>query len=155
MRMLKLLALGTLVACTTGATVADSPAAVGLDWLAGHWCMESRGEFIEEHWLPSRGDVMLGVGRTVKGGKTMNFEFLRIERVATSTNYVAQPQGAAPTVFRMTASGANWARFENPEHDFPKRVEYRRTANGMHAEIAGPGKEGKELVIPFEYRACD
>ena len=155
MRTLKLLALGTLVACTTGATVAESPSAAGLDWLAGHWCMESGGEFIEEHWLPSRGDVMLGVGRTVKGGKTLNFEFLRIERVAASTNYIAQPQGGAPTVFRMTASGANWARFENPEHDFPKRVEYRRTPDGLHAEIAGPGKDGKELVIPFEYRACD
>ena len=154
MRTLKLLALGTLVACTTGAT-ADSPATDGLDWLAGHWCMESGGELIDEHWLPSRGDVMLGVGRTVKGGKTISFEFLRIERVAGSTNYIAQPQGGAPTVFRMTASGADWARFENPKHDFPKRVEYRRTPQGLHAEIAGPGKDSKELVIPFDYRACD
>jgi hypothetical protein len=154
MRTLKLMALGTLVACTTG-TSADSPAADGFDWLAGQWCMESGGQLIEEHWLSSRGDVMLGVGRTVKGGKTMNFEFMRIERVAGVTNYIAQPQGGAPTSFRMTASGTNWARFENPGHDFPKRVEYRRTPDGMHAEIAGPGKEGKETVIPFEYRACD
>ncbi len=155
MRTLKLIALCTLVACTTGATVAESPAPGGLDWLAGQWCMESGGEFVEEHWLSPRGDVMLGVGRTIRSGKTMNFEFLRIERRAAVTNYLAQPQGGAPTAFRMTASGTNWARFENPEHDFPKRVEYRRTSGSLHAEIAGPGKDGKALVIPFEYRACD
>ena len=57
----------------------------------------------------------------------------------------------------MTASGDDWARFENPAHDFPKRVEYRRTPDGLHAEIAGPGKGGKELVIPFDYypAACN
>ena len=60
-----------------------------------------------------------------------------------------------PISFRLTASGDNWARFENPQHDFPKRVEYRRTANGLHAEIAGPGEAGKELVIPFDYRPCE
>jgi hypothetical protein len=69
-------------------------------------------------------------------------------------NYVAQPQGGAPTAFALRASGADWARFENPQHDFPKRVEYRRTATGLHAEIAGPGRDGKEVVIPFDYRAC-
>jgi Domain of unknown function (DUF6265) len=152
---LKLLTLGMLVACTTGATDAESPAAGGLDWFAGQWCMERGGEFIEEHWLSPRGDVMLGVGRTVRGGKTMNFEFLRIEPGAVGTNYIAQPQGGAPTAFRITGSGPGWARFENPGHDFPKRVEYRRTPNGLHAEIAGPGKDGKEVVESFEYRACN
>jgi hypothetical protein len=154
MRRLKLMALGTLVACTTG-TAAESPAPGGFDWLAGHWCMESGGEFVEEQWLSPRGDVMLGIGRTIRGGKTVNFEFLRIEHGAGGTNYIAYPQGGAPTAFRLTASGANWARFENAAHDFPKRVEYRRTPGGLRAEIAGPGKDGKELVIPFEYRACD
>jgi hypothetical protein len=155
MRTLKLLVLGMLVTCTTGASAADSAAPAGFDWLAGQWCMESGGEFIEEHWLSPRGDLMLGLGRTIRSGKTQNFEFLRIEQVAGITSYIAQPQGGAPTAFRLAASGANWARFENEAHDFPKRVEYRRTSEGLHAEIAGPGKGGKDLVIPFEYRACD
>jgi len=29
--------------------------------------------------------------------------------------------------------------------------EYRRTKAGLNAEIAGPGKGGKEIVIPFDY----
>ena len=37
---------------------------------------------------------MLGVGRTVKGGKTMSFEFLRIETREGVTSFVAQPKAS-------------------------------------------------------------
>jgi hypothetical protein len=155
MRTLKLMILGTLVACTASATDAESPGATSLAWLSGHWCAEIGGESIEESWLSPRGSLMLGVGQTVKGGKTVTYEFMRIESGAGGTHYIAQHRAGTPTAFRMTASGANWARFENPTHDFPKRVEYRRTPKGLQAEIAGPGKDGKERVIPFEYRNCN
>jgi hypothetical protein len=155
MRTLELLTIfGMLAACNAGAREAEPTATPDLGWIAGHWCLESRGKLIEEHWLPAQGDLMLGLGRTVKGGSTVSFEFLRIELNGGLTNYLAQPQGAPPTRFRLTASGPNWARFENPEHDFPKRIEYRRSDSGLHAEIAGPGEGGKEMVIPFHYRPC-
>jgi hypothetical protein len=90
----------------------------------------------------------------VQGTKTASFEYLRIEWHDGVPSYVAQPQGNPPVAFKWTAGGANWARFENPAHDFPRRVEYRRTAKGLYAEIAGPGEGGKEMVIPFDYLAC-
>lgn len=155
MRTLKLLTLAMMVACVTGARGAEPPAAPDFGWLSGHWCTGIGDELIEEHWLSSQGDLMLGLGRTLKAGKTVSFEFLRIQHVDGLTHYLAQPQGAPPTTFRLTAAGAHWARFENPQHDFPRRVEYRRTPNGLRAEIAGPGKDGNKLVIPFEYRRCE
>lgn len=134
--------------------LATPAAAADFGWLSGHWCAETGGEVIEEHWLPANGDLMLGLSRAVRAGKTASFEFLRIETRDGVANYLAQPQGAPPTAFKLTASGLHWARFENPQHDFPTRVEYRRAATGLHAQIAGPGKNGKERVIPFEYRRC-
>ncbi|MEJ0086276.1 MAG: DUF6265 family protein [Pseudomonadota bacterium] len=130
----------------------DKPAA--LDWFSGHWCSERNGEFIEETWLAPRGDLLLGMSRTVKGARTSSFEFLRIEWAAGVPSYIAQPQGHPPVTFKWTAGGADWARFENTANDFPKRVEYRRTTDGLYAEIAGPGKDGKTFAIPFDYRAC-
>jgi hypothetical protein len=56
--------------------------------------------------------------------------------------------------FRWAAGGADWARFENPAHDFPQLVEYRRSGEKLRARIAGPGKGGKESVISFEYERC-
>jgi hypothetical protein len=155
MRIHKLLmALCMLAAFDAVTRAAESAAAPDLGFLVGHWCLEARGERIEEYWLPAAGDVMLGVGRTVKDGKTASFEFFRIEAKAGLTNYLAQPQGAPPTAFGLAAAGPGWARFENPRHDFPQRVEYRRTTTGLHAQIAGPGDGGKETVIAFDYRPC-
>jgi hypothetical protein len=133
---------------------ADDPPARRFDWLSGHWCSESGGQLLEEFWLPAEGELALGVGRTVKAGKTTTFEFMRIETRDGVTSYIALHDGQAPVAFRMTASGRHWARFENPQHDFPTRVEYRRASSRLHAEIAGPGKDGKEMVISFEYRRC-
>ena len=142
------------LALLAGASDAGTPAAPRFDWLAGHWCSRGGGELIEEFWLPPEGDVALGVSRTIQDGRTTSFEFMRIQSEQGVVQYVALLAGQPPTAFRLTASGADWARFENPQHDFPTRIEYRRTAAGLHAEIAGPGTDGKERVIPFEYRLC-
>jgi hypothetical protein len=154
-----LMALGVLAACIAAAGAkppADDATAkmAAFDWLAGHWCMEKDGQVVEENWLPARGGMLLSVGRTVAAGRVSSFEFLRIELRDGVVTFVAQPNGTPPTAFRLTAAGADWARFENPQHDFPRRVEYRRTGAGLHAEIAGPGEGGGERVIPFDYRPC-
>ena len=154
MHTLILLTLGILAACATSARDAEPSAAPDFGWLSGHWCTGSADELIEEYWFPSKGDPMLGLGRTLKSGKTVTFEFMRISHVGGVTDYLAQHDGAPPVAFRLTAAGTNWARFENPQHDFPRRVEYHRKPDGLHAEIAGPGEGGKELVIPFIYRPC-
>jgi hypothetical protein len=146
-------ALFAVLVCAT-ATAADAPTVRDFDWLGGHWCGNDGDAAIEEYWLPPAGNLVLGVARGVKGGLTVEHEFLRIEIGANATQLVAILPGQPPTPFRLTASGEDWARFENPQHDFPTRVEYRRTSSGLHAEIAGPGKDGRQQVIPFEYRRC-
>ena len=83
MRTLKLLTLGMLVACAAGAADADSPATAGLR-LAQPAIGASRpaGSSSRSTGCHRGATVMLGVGRTVEGGKTVSFEFLRIEPVA-------------------------------------------------------------------------
>lgn len=157
MKLNKRLLFATLAACVPALSTPGALAGSGtdpLDWLQGDWCGGTGDERIEEHWLPAHGGLRLGVARTLKGARTSNFEFLRIDVVDGVATYIAQPDGAPPTAFKRTAGGANWVRFENPEHDFPKRVEYRRTDAALHAEIAGPGEDGKEIVVGFDYTAC-
>jgi hypothetical protein len=149
----KLMAMGLGLACLTAAS-SGKTLVHDFTWMAGHWCQKHEGTVIEEQWLKPSGGLVVGMGRTVKNGEATGFEFQRIEYREGTPYYVAQPGGAPPVAFRLTAIGDGWARFENPSHDFPKRVEYRRTQGGLHAEIAGPGKDGKEKVIPFEYLRC-
>ena len=148
--LLKAVTLGTLLIGSAQAEVANS----SLEWLAGHWCVEMGGDTVEEFWLPPHGGVMAGLARTLSTERTTGFEFLRIAQIDGVQSYIAQPGGRPPTSFRRTAGGERWVRFENPDHDFPQRIEYRREGEDLHAEVAGPGKNGEESVLNFDYSPC-
>ncbi|HEX2139311.1 MAG TPA: DUF6265 family protein [Woeseiaceae bacterium] len=132
-------------------TVQPAPS---LDWISGHWCAGLGQDTVEEFWLPPHGGVTIGVSRTLRDGRTAAFEYLRIVDLEGTPSYIAQSGGRPPTAFKRTAGGERWIRFENPEHDFPQRIEYRRDGDTLQAEIAGPGADGSETVIAFEYRRC-
>ena len=123
-------------------------------WLSGRWCGGAGDERVEEVWLDPTGGQLLGLSRTTKHGQLASFEFLRIGPVDGVATYFAQPGGRPPTTFSRTDGGDGWVRFENPSHDFPQRIEYRRDGNVLHAEIAGPGDDGKEMVIGVDYSRC-
>lgn len=143
-----------LAACMSlgiGSATAAEPA---LDWLTAHWCGGDDDRRIDEVWLPEAGGILLGMSRTLRGTKLESFEFMRIVADGEKPAFHVQPNGAPPTVFTMAERGEGWIRFENPAHDFPNRIEYRRSGDRLHAEIAGPGRDGKTMTIPFDYRRC-
>jgi hypothetical protein len=62
-----------------------------LAWLSGTWVFESDEGVEEEHWSSPRGGMLLGHNRTVRAGRTVHFEFLRIEQREHGIVYVAAP----------------------------------------------------------------
>ena len=123
-----------------------------LAWLAGAWQGTMGKAQIEEHWIQPAGGTMLGLSRTVAGGQTVSFEFLRIESRADGTFYVAQPQGRPPVEFRLTLRSENRAVFENPQHDHPKIIRYSKEGDGsLHAEIEGDEK-GRHTKMEFKFQ---
>jgi len=121
-----------------------------LAWLAGAWQTEPGSKRqIEEHWTQAAGATMLGMSRTVAGEKTVEFEYLRIEQRADGIYYVAHPKARCPgTDFKLTRASANEAVFENPQHDFPKRIIYRRSGDSLTTSI--DGGEGTK-AMSFKY----
>lgn len=141
-----LLALALLVASLQAGERAASLADLG--WLSGSWKQEANGKVIEEHWTTPAGGSMLGMSRTIKNGKTVAFEFLRIEQRDGTLLYIAQPQGAPPTEFRLLSANDNELVFANPQHDFPKRIRYRRNPDGsVTARVEDEsGKKGNDFT---------
>jgi hypothetical protein len=158
-KTLPVIALAAAMASIASAAPASASAHAGdarfdLDWLAGQWCGGDEDSRIEEAWLPEAGGSLLGMSRTVRGGRTASFEFMRVVLQDGRASFHVQPDGAPPTVFVAAERGDGWIRFENPAHDFPNVIEYRRNGEGLSAWISGPGRDGKALRIAFEYRAC-
>lgn len=101
-----------------------------LGWLAGSWGKDSAGVRTEEHWMAPHGGLMVGMARSVAGGRVRSFEFLRIREWGDSIAYIASPGGRPPTPFPLKELGERSVVFENLAHDFPQRISYRLGADG-------------------------
>lgn len=85
-----------------------------------------------------RGKMLLGMGRVVRDGRTVSHEALRIEARGEGLVYVADPSGQARTEFAAVEVTDTSVAWENPEHDFPQRIVYRRGAgDSLFARIEG------------------
>ena len=127
----------------------ENPTLADISWISGDWQTAPGGrKQIEEHWTAVAGGSMMGMSRAVAGDKTVEFEYLRIEQRTAGIYYVAHPGARCPgTDFKLTSASATEAVFENPQHDFPKRIIYRKTDDGLTASIdAGEGSKGMSFV---------
>jgi hypothetical protein len=106
----------------TASAVAAEPELDKVAWLAGCWASDGGEPGSEERWMPLAGGTMLGVGRTVKQGKTVAFEFMEIRYVDGKLAFVAHPSGQDAAVFTAPRVSDSEVVFENPDHDFPQRV---------------------------------
>ena len=143
---------------------APAKATIGdMSWLASAWVgTKSSGSSIEERWSPPLGGAMLAVSRTVNtSGKMVAFEYLRIIERDGGLVYVAQPGGVKGTEFVLTelvtpsgagsgaGAGISRAVFENPRHDYPKRIVYELSAEGRLTATTGFMKGGSPRLYEF------
>lgn len=119
------------------AVAAHAEALDDLSWMAGTWMQRKGTTDTEEQWLAPKGGLMLGVGRTVRDGKAVEFEMLRIEMKGGKPVYLAMPQARPPTEFRAVEQSPTKVVFERDGDDFPKRVMYWREGEALMARIEG------------------
>lgn len=158
-RITIILILGTMLAISltrsaSSQTTAEAKRTISdLGWISGDWQTASGGSRqIEEHWTLPGGGTMLGMARTIVGDKTTEFEFLKIEQRENGIFYVASPQGRPGTDFKLTRLSGTEAVFENPQHDFPKRIIYSKKADGSLVATIDAGEKTKSLsfiYLPF------
>jgi hypothetical protein len=123
-----------------------------LKWLEGAWVgTRSTGSTFEERWSPAKGGAMLAVSRSVNAsGRMTAFEYLRIVERDGGLVYVAQPGGAAPTEFVLSELSPTRAVFDNPRHDYPKRIVYELSAEGGLTATVGYMKGGTPRKFEFK-----
>lgn len=127
------------------------PTIESFNWLAGCWAnADNSSEQVTEHWLRPAGGMMLGMGRTIKGGKVTTYEFTRIYQEPNGDIFFsAKLPKQEETAFKLIKSAGDEFVFENAAHDFPQRVIYRRDKNGNLAGRIEGKKNGKEMGFDF------
>jgi hypothetical protein len=122
-----------------------------LGWMAGCWEARSTRRLVEEQWMVPRGSLMLGMSRTVRGDTLVEYEVLRLEERGDSLFYVANPVRQAQAQFLATSSTDSSVVFENPTHDFPKKISYARVGpDSVVARVEG-NLSGKNRVLEYRF----
>lgn len=142
-------------------TPLDTTTLAPLAWLDGCWRGAVNQREFREHWMPLRGDMMLGMGHTVMQGKTQDYDYLRLEQRADGVHYIIIPSGEKQADFLLTKATTDEVgpefTFSNRVDEFPQQVVYRRTPEGwLYATIEGKlNGEDRKAIFPFRHVDCE
>jgi len=120
------------------AAAPESAPVARLAWLSGSWVSEQGERWTEESWTAPRGGMMLGAGSSGRGDKVRDWEHMRIAPdEAGVLSFWGSPKGTPAVPFRLVSMSDAEAVFENPRHDYPVRIVYRRDGKALVATISG------------------
>jgi len=136
-----------------GRTSAQQPSS--MNWLEGTWTIETgRGEIVET-WKVVNDSTLTGEGKFVNpAGESRIQETLELTRRDGVWSYISTVQGQnnnAPVAFRVIFARDTEFISENPAHDFPQRIAYRRVEDRIFASIEGR-KNGTYNKQNFDYK---
>lgn len=119
------------------------------DYLQGTWKMENKE--IYEHWDKPNESALKGFSYSLKDGKMTVSEYLEITEINKEINYKAtvlkQNQGKE-VKFKLTKKDSTYT-FENPDHDFPKKIVYQKLNDKEIFVRVSDGRQ-KEFVYKMQ-----
>lgn len=122
-----------------------------LRWLLGDWTAAGSKTTFHESWAAAGAQTFEGAGveRATADGAVQAAESLRLVAMAGGVFYIAKvSHNELPIAFRLTSCSDGRFVFDNPAHDFPRRVEYQRGEDGRLQVTVSDG-EDKGFTLDF------
>lgn len=115
-----------------------------LDFLVGTWKNSEKGLY--EVWEMDENNTLKGHSYTLKNNEKVVSEFLRIYKLENNTVYEAkvinQNEGEAIS-FTLNEKIKSTLSFENNNHDFPRKIQYKRIDNNkIEVKVLGDNEQG-------------
>ena len=111
----------------------------GLSWILGDWQANTKSHTVTEVWF--RLDAERFAGKAVwlkKSTGVARAEDLLIAAMGDEVFYLAKiASNPYPVPFKLTSCKPGRAVFTNPQHDFPKRLEYSHGQSGELQVVVG------------------
>lgn len=116
--------------------------------LEGTWKMSTKRGAIYEEWKKVNEHYLQNRGYMVTGNDTVTNERVALTNTEDGifyTSTVEDQNNRQPVAFKLTKAENNMFVFENPKHDFPKRIVYKlATPDSLHAFIDDGTDAGKK-----------
>jgi hypothetical protein len=144
---LVLIVLSCLFSCQQKTTFSELEKA---NWFLGRWENKTPEGTFSEEWKIGNDSLYIGESYFINNNDTLFAETVRLEQRKNDLFYIVSVPNQneeQPVAFKLTSSTADYLVFENPEHDFPKKITYKLvTKDSLYAEISG---DGKSQGFPF------
>ena len=102
-------------------------------WLLGEWEKADSLGVLREIWTNQDDSTFVGQSYYIQNEKdTLHFEQIELMQNGEHLIYTATVRGEnndSPIPFQMTKDGDSLLVFENPKHDYPRKIEYRLLKN--------------------------
>lgn len=119
---------------------------------SGNWTTESEGTVFCEDWGVFSDSGLIGIGYMIEGVDTTFTEKLRVFSENGSWIYEAtvfEQNYSESIAFIMTSDSLNTFVFENPMHDFPRKIAYNFSAPEEMKVNVGNGNPASEMSVSF------
>jgi len=148
-RIIYIIAINTIGLCSTFSQNIDS-----FKWLEGSWKIETGTDTNLETWKIKNDSTLSAQSIFVYGKDTVPQE--KIELKYRNENWYYHPvldgQDETNSVqFKVILVKGTEFISENPDHDFPQRISYRRIKDQIFASIEGKN-DGKYMKQNFDFK---
>lgn len=123
-------------------------------WLTGDWQRESAKSITTESWRRVSETAFEGSSSRVSkaSGETVFGESLMLAKMGSDIFYIAKvAENALPIPFKLVNFSKTEAVFENPTHDFPQRIRYRRDGENAFTAIVETIETSAEMQQRIEF----
>jgi hypothetical protein len=153
-----------LATCWTIAPAQTCDSLDTIHWMLGDWQASIGEDLTVEAWKAAGPGTFEGMSETRSRttNELINGESLRLVEMSGEVFYIAKVRhNDLPVAFKMTECSGNRAVFENPAHDFPRRLEYRFVdENKITVNVSDGRDEGftvnfKTRTEPTDTPFCD
>lgn len=118
---------------------------VGKDWLLGKWENKSDEGNLLEIWKKVNDSLFIGESYFIKEKDTLHSEKIELKQKGEELFYIATVKGQnndKPVTFKYNIEIAKQLVFENPQHDYPRKIVYKPFAKDhLLIEISGVQQE--------------
>ena len=126
----------------------DTPSDFNLDWLQGDWqrMNDKEGKQTFEHWKKISNHEYVGLGFTLQNKDTIFKENMRLLPIEGVWNLEVTGVNENPTLFYFSNQTKNSFVCENPNNEFPKKIEYQLLDKKLKAKVSAG-----EMEVAFDF----
>jgi hypothetical protein len=119
----------TIALMGSAAFAGSAATTFNLEWMAGKWVGTYHNAPMEAYYSGPQGGMIIGLSKVADPKAVYFFEFEKIQEIGGSLVLQPFPFANAGVQFPLKEMSEERVVFENPDHDFPKRIIYQKMPN--------------------------